>query len=158
MYADIKSVVSALDDKTSLYADVEDFVVRIGERESIELTDRDGLGVVDEALLVVALKDSSSQIDGYLSGRYRLPLATVPQNLTRICCDLARYHLTSKSSVTMTEEVENRYKFCLKELENISKGIVSLGLEESSVEDMANGDNSVQFFNGGNRIWGRDQR
>ncbi|MDP0260902.1 DUF1320 domain-containing protein, partial [Glaesserella parasuis] len=91
MYADIKSVVSTLDDKTSLYADVEDFVVRIGERESIELTDRDGLGVVDEALLVVALKDSSSQIDGYLSGRYRLPLRAVPQNLTRICCDLARY-------------------------------------------------------------------
>lgn len=141
-----------------MYANVEDFVVRIGERESIELTDRNGLGVIDDTLLKVALDDSSSQIDGYLSGRYRLPLGAVPQNLTRICCDLARYHLTSKSSVTMTEEVENRYKFCLKELESISKGIVSLGLDESSVEDVANGDNSVQFFNGGNRIWGRDQR
>ncbi len=141
-----------------MYANVKDFVVRIGERESIELTDRNGLGVIDDTLLKVALDDSSSQIDGYLSGRYRLPLGAVTQNLTRICCDLARYHLTSKSSVTMTEEVENRYKFCLKELESISKGIVSLGLEESSVEDMANGDNSVQFFNGGNRIWGRDQR
>lgn len=141
-----------------MYANVEDFVVRIGERESIELTDRDGFGIVDEALLKVALDDSSSQIDGYLSGRYRLPLGAVPQNLTRICCDLARYHLTSKSSVTMTEEVENRYKFCLKELESISKGIVSLGLDESSVEDLSNGDNSVQFFNSGNRIWGRDQR
>lgn len=141
-----------------MYANVEDFVVRIGERESIELTDRNGLGVIDDTLLKVALDDSSSQIDGYLSGRYRLPLGAVPQNLTRICCDLARYHLTSKSSVTMTEEVENRYKFCLKELESISKGIVSLGLDESSVEDVANGDNSVQFFNGGNCIWGRDQR
>lgn len=141
-----------------MYAQVDDFVVRIGERESIELTDREMQGVVDEDLLQVALADSSSQIDGYLGGRYKLPLATVPQNLVRICCDLARYHLTSKSSVTMTEEVENRYKFCLKELENISKGVVSLSLDEEAAAESADGDNTVQFFNGGNRIWGRDRR
>lgn len=141
-----------------MYAQVDDFVVRIGERESIELTDREMHGVVDEDLLQVALADSSSQIDGYLSGRYKLPLATVPQNLVRICCDLTRYHLTSKSSVTMTEEVENRYKFCLKELENISKGVVSLSLDEEAAAESADGENTVQFFNGGNRIWGRDRR
>lgn len=141
-----------------MYAQVDDFVVRIGERESIELTDREMHGVVDEDLLQVALADSSSQIDGYLSSRYKLPLATVPQNLVRICCDLARYHLTSKSSVTMTEEVENRYKFCLKELENISKGVVSLSLDEEAAAESADGENTVQFFNGGNRIWGRDRR
>ena len=141
-----------------MYAQVDDFVVRIGERESIELTDREMIGVVDEDLLQVALADSSSQIDGYLSGRYKLPLATVPQNLVRICCDLARYHLTSKSSVTMTEEVENRYKFCLKELENISKGVVSLSLDEEAAAESADGENTVQFFNGGNCIWGRDRR
>ncbi len=141
-----------------MYAQVDDFVVRIGEDESIELTDREMLGVVGEEVLLVALADSSSQIDGYLSGRYKLPLATVPQNLVRICCDLARYHLTSKSSVTMTEEVENRYKFCLKELEQISKGVVVLGLDEPTESESANGENTVQFFNGGNRIWGRDRR
>lgn len=141
-----------------MYAQVDDFVMRIGERESIELTDREMQGVVDEDLLQVALADSSSQIDGYLSGRYKLPLATVPQNLVRICCDLARYHLTSKSSVTMTEEVENRYKFCLKELENISKGVVALSLDEEAAAESADGENTVQFFNGGNRIWGRDRR
>ncbi|QLB14054.1 hypothetical protein A6B39_00610 [Mannheimia granulomatis] len=141
-----------------MYAQVDDFVVRIGERESIELTDREMLGVVGEEVLLVALADSSSQIDGYLSGRYKLPLATVPQNLVRICCDLARYHLTSKSSVTMTEEVENRYKLCLKELEQISKGVVVLGLDEPTEAESANGENTVQFFNGGNRIWGRDRR
>lgn len=141
-----------------MYALVDDFVLRIGEQESIELTDREMVGVVDEDLLQVALADSSSQIDGYLGGRYKLPLATVPQNLVRICCDLARYHLTSKSSVTMTEEVENRYKFCLKELENISKGVVSLSLDEEAAAESAGAENTVQFFNGGNRIWGRDKR
>lgn len=141
-----------------MYAQVDDFVLRIGEDESVQLTDREMQGVVDESLLSVALADSSSQIDGYLSGRYKLPLKTIPQNLVRICCDLARYHLTSKSSVTMTEEVENRYKLCLKELENISKGIVSLSLDDESATESADGENTVQFFNGGNRIWGRDKR
>lgn len=141
-----------------MYATVEDFVARIGEMEAVELTDRAMAGEVDNAVLEVALADSSSQIDGYLNGRYRLPLKTVPQNLVRICCDLARYHLTSKSLVTMTEEVENRYKFCLKELENISKGVVSLSLDEEAAAESADGENTVQFFNGGNRIWGRDKR
>ena len=58
----------------------------------------------------------------------------------------------------MTEEVENRYKFCLKELENISKGVVSLSLDEEAAAESADGENTVQFFNGGNRIWGRDKR
>lgn len=141
-----------------MYALVDDFVQRIGEDEAMQLTDRERNGVVDESLLQVALDDSSSQIDGYLAGRYKLPLMTVPQNLVRICCDLARYHLTSKSFVTMTEEVENRYKLCLKELENISKGVISLSLDEASAAESADGENTVQFFNGGERIFGRKTR
>lgn len=141
-----------------MYANVDDFVRRMGEQETVELTDREMQGVIDEDLLQVALSDSSSQIDGYLGSRYKLPLATVPQNLVRICCELARYHLTSKSFVTITEEVENRYKQCLKELESISKGIVSLSLDEEAAAQSADGENTVQFFNGGDRIWGRDRR
>lgn len=140
-----------------MYASAEDFVVRIGELEAIQLTDRNRLGEIDFELLDVALQDSSSQIDGYL-GRYKLPLKNVPSNLTRICCDLARYHLTSKSSVTMTEEVENRYKLCLKELENISKGVVSLGLSEADEIEANNAEMTVLFERGDSRIFGRKTR
>lgn len=56
-----------------MYALVDDFVLRIGEQESIELTDREMVGVVDEATLEVALADSSSQIDGYF--KWALPSA-----------------------------------------------------------------------------------
>lgn len=140
-----------------MYASADDFVVRIGELESIQLTDRNRLGEIDFNLLNVALEDSSSQIDGYL-GRYKLPLKAVPHNLVRICCDLARYHLTSKSSVTMTEEVENRYKLCLKELENISRGIVSLGLDEADEAEAGSGELTVMFESGDTRIFGRKNR
>ena len=47
------------------YASAEDFVLRVGEVQAIELTDRDLTGQVNDNLLDVALSDSSSQIDGY---------------------------------------------------------------------------------------------
>ena len=52
------------------YATVSDFILRVGELDAIELTDRDRTGSVDTTVLNVALSDSSSQIDGYLSARY----------------------------------------------------------------------------------------
>ncbi|VEH67141.1 Mu-like prophage protein gp36 [Rodentibacter pneumotropicus] len=128
------------------YASVEDFVLRVGEVQAIELTDRDLLGEVNENLLEVALADSSSQIDGYLAARYTLPLATVPQNLVRLCCDLARYRLASMSGVVITDEIIERYKLSLKELQDISTGKVSLGLPLA--DEGADGqDNGVIFTN-----------
>ncbi|QGM81676.1 gp436 family protein [Otariodibacter oris] len=143
------------------YATPEDFLLRIGEQEAIELTDRERLGVVDSGILAMALGDASSQIDGYLVGRYSLPLNSTPSILTRICCDIARYYLTSMSGVTITEEVIERYKFCLKELENIAKGLVALGVEGNKGEDDLennDSDDAVQFANGGSRIWARERR
>ncbi len=64
------------------------------------------------------MSDSSGQIDGYLAARYTLPLVSVPQNLVRLCCDLARYRLASMSHVTITEEIITWYKLSLKELED----------------------------------------
>ncbi|MFS7554044.1 gp436 family protein, partial [Pasteurella multocida] len=80
-----------------MYATINDFISRVGEFQVMELTDRENIGEVNQAVLTIALLDSSSQIDGYLVGRYKLPLKTIPQNLTRICCDLTRYRLASMS-------------------------------------------------------------
>ena len=133
-----------------MYATVKDFVLRIGEFQAIQLTDRDREGVVNESVLTIALSDSTSQIDGYLSARYRLPLPTIPQNLTRICCDLTRYRLASMSQVGNTDELS------LKELEDLAAGKISLGID---IEDDQQSDgNVVMFTNPNNRIFGRDNR
>ncbi|OOF86713.1 hypothetical protein BKG93_02300 [Rodentibacter ratti] len=138
------------------YASVDDFVLRVGEVQAIELTDRDLLGEVNENLLEIALADSSSQIDGYLAARYTLPLATVPQNLVRLCCDLARYRLASMSGVKITDEIIERYKLSLKELQDISSGKVSLGLPLADEEGSDSQDSGVIFTNPKNRIFSRD--
>lgn len=137
-----------------MYATADDFILRIGEQQAIELTDRDRTGEINQQVLAVALADSSSQIDGYLLGRYTLPLASIPDNLVRICCDIARYRLVSMSEVTTTDEIIERYKLSLKELEQIASGKISLGIESNEVqtEDSV----GVLFSNPGNRIFSRD--
>lgn len=137
------------------YASVEDFVLRVGEVQAIELTDREMQGEIDEYVLGVALSDSSSQIDGYLAARYALPLASVPQNLVRLCCDLARYRLCSMSNVAVTDEIIARYKLSLKELEDIGAGKIALGLPAAESDDDSH-DNGVIFTNPKNRIFSRD--
>lgn len=138
----------------TMYATADDFVLRIGEQQAIELTDRDRTGEINQQVLAVALADSSSQMDGYLLGRYTLPLASIPDNLVRICCDIARYRLVSMSDVTTTDEIIERYKLSLKELEQIASGKISLGIESNEVqtEDSV----GVLFSNPGNRIFSRD--
>ncbi|MGY6773609.1 gp436 family protein [Gallibacterium sp. ZY190522] len=137
-----------------MYATADDFVLRIGEQQAIELTDRDRTGEINQQVLAVALTDSSSQIDGYLLGRYTLPLASIPDNLIRICCDIARYRLVSMSEVTTTDEIIERYKLSLKELEQIASGKISLGIESNDVQ--AEDSVGVMFSNPGNRIFSRD--
>lgn len=137
-----------------MYATINDFILRVGEFQAMQLTDRDNAGEVNQEVLTIALSDSSSQIDGYLVGRYALPLKTIPQNLTRICCDLTRYRLASMSDVSITEEIIERYKLSLRELEGIASGKVSLGIAED--EQASTGENTVIFTNVSNRVFSRD--
>lgn len=139
-----------------MYATVNDFILRVGEFQTMQLTDRENTGDVNSAVLEVALSDSASQIDGYLVGRYALPLPTIPQNLTRICCDLTRYRLASMSEVSITEEIIERYKLSLRELEGIASGKISLGLAQE--EQASTGENTVIFTNVANRVFSRDHQ
>lgn len=139
------------------YANVQDYLDRMGEKETLELTDRDYQGQINEVVLQTALDDASSQIDGYLVGRYTLPLGNVPRNLTRLCCDLARYRLCSKGDTTISEEVIERYKLSLKELEALASGKMALVLEEADDPATSTSD-TVLFSNPKNRVFGRDNQ
>lgn len=109
-----------------LYASAEQMLARFGESELIALTDRDGAaGGIVTAVLDTALSDASALIDGYLAGRYALPLATPPVALTRLCCDMARYGLYDDQA---NEQVSQRNSDAVRFLEKVSEGKISLGL------------------------------
>ncbi len=114
-----------------IYATQSDMVAAFGEREVIALSDRELAGTIDAAAIASALVDASAEIDGYLAGRYPLPLPTVPAPLVRICCNIARYHL-SGADVTETDPTRVRYKDAIRVLEAIRDGKMTLGLDAAN--------------------------
>lgn len=112
------------------YATTQDMVARFGEGEVIALTDRENTGSIDEAVLAPALAEATAEIEGHLAARFALPLASVPQLVVGICCDIARYRL-SGASVVETDPTRNRYRDAVRLLESIGAGKVGLGLDQA---------------------------
>jgi len=112
------------------YATQQNMIDRYGQQELIELTDRDNLGVLDATVLANALADADAEINAYLTGRYTLPLASVPPTLTKFAADIARYNLYDTRA---SEQVKARYDDAIRFLKLLANGTVSLGLDGLSV-------------------------
>lgn len=107
------------------YCLVADLVARFGENEILTLTDRDGTGQISETIVEHAIDDASALIDGYLHGRYNLPLQPVPTVLTPICSDIARYQLYDNNA---PEVVTKRYETAIAFLKAVGRGELTLGV------------------------------
>ncbi len=114
------------------YASLADLQSRFSESELIDLSDREQTGAINLDVIDQALADASAEIDGYLGGRYSLPLPSVPDVLTRLCCDIARYLLYSERA---PEQLQKRYDNAVGFLKALSKGDISLGLPDSQQPD-----------------------
>lgn len=115
----------------TLYCTTDDLITRFGETEIIQLTSKESpIDAINYDVLNLAISDASAEIDGYLA-RFSLPLVSVPKTLTRICCDIARYFLYDDSTLTEDHPVDKRYKAVIKFLEQVSKGTISLGVDDT---------------------------
>lgn len=116
------------------YATLADLKARFGELELIQLTDIAALGVIDEAVVAQALADTEAMVDGYLGGRYTLPLASVPAILVSVVCDLARARLYKDAA---PEIVIQRHQDALRYLDRLALGRITLGAvpEPASTND-----------------------
>lgn len=118
------------------YATAQDLIERYGEAELIQLTDDSGSGVIDLDVLDRALADADAEINGYLSGRYALPLGTTPPLVRRLACEIARYMLYDDAA---PEQVQRRYDAALKTLHGIGAGRIQLGLDEDGAATVSVG-------------------
>lgn len=132
------------------YAAKQDMIDRFGEDELIQLTDRNNAGVIDDAVLNGALADADAQIDPYLASRYSLPLAGTPVVIKRVACNLARYFLYDDAA---TEQVQKAFDQGISFLKSISKGEVSLGLDDGGAAPTTADNAEMQS---GGRIFSRD--
>lgn len=130
-----------------MYAIRADMITRFGDNEVVMLTDRNRSGQIDDAVLDQHLADAAAEIDGYLAGRYPLPLATPPRVLTGYACDIARYRLCG-SMAMVTDDIRDRYRDAVRFLEHVASGKVSLGGMPSGTV-AATSDNSVVMVTAG---------
>lgn len=107
------------------FATRDDLVLRYGEAEIIDLTDRaiPRAGEIDDAVLQVAIDDAEAMIQAHLGAKYSRLAEDRPKALVIQACAIARYHLF----VRPTEEVEKRYSAAIKFFDRIGKGEISIG-------------------------------
>ncbi len=117
------------------YAGLVDIQKHIATADLIDLTDDAGTGSVDETVVLEAIATADELIDGYLRGRYAVPLATVPGLIRTLSVDLAVYVLYDrKKFLEIPEQLKETRKNAVELLGRIAKGEVVLGITVPSAE------------------------
>lgn len=98
---------------------------RYGTALLTEISDRADVatGTIDAGLIARAIADATALIDGYLAGRYALPLATVPALVTDLAQRIAIYYAHSNVA---SEKIGKDYEAALKQLKDIASGLIKL--------------------------------
>ena len=70
-----------------------------------------------------ALADADALVNGYVAGRYAVPLAPVPDNVPRLACAVARYYLLGDAA---TEQARRDFEDALAWLKGVAAGSIPL--------------------------------
>ena len=116
------------------YCTPEDIERQVSTHTLIQLTnDNPEQETVDLVVCEEAIIYSSTLIDGYLRGKYTLPLNNHFPLLRIIAIDISIYRLYSRRIYTeIPESVTQAYKNSIKTLEDLKKGIITLQTEEDT--------------------------
>lgn len=117
------------------YCTIEDIETQISTPTLIQLTSDDGQEIVDRVVAQEAILYSTSLINGYLRGRYSLPLDTHFPLLRILAIDISIYRLyTRRMRNEMPEVIEDAYKNAISTLKDIQKGTITLESENDLFE------------------------
>ena len=118
----------------TFYCTPEDIELQISKASLIQLSNDDCTQqTVDSVVCEEAILYSSTLIDGYLRGKYTLPLNSHFPLLRVIAIDLSIYRLYSRRIYTeIPETISAAYKNAIKTLEDLKKGIITLQTEKEN--------------------------
>ena len=115
------------------YCEITDISAVIANDDLVQLTNDSGGSTVDNTKITEAISYVDSIMDGYLRGRYSLPLSTVPDVLTSLAIDFTVYRLYSRRLYTeIPPSVDEKYREVVKTLKDIQGGRFNLGIETAS--------------------------
>jgi phage gp36-like protein len=109
-----------------MYTTLDKITGQLSESTVIQLTDDEGLEVVNTARVDEAIANADAVIDGYCSGRYVVPFDPAPAIIAKCSLDMAIYNLYARRVETMPEVRDKSYANAIKLLVSIAKGEVLL--------------------------------
>ncbi|MGK2898377.1 MAG: gp436 family protein [Burkholderiaceae bacterium] len=135
------------------YVTPESLVAEFGERELIELTDRETprTNAVVEAVAQRACDRAIAEIDGSLRARYPLPLSSVPSRIPFLALDLARFYLYE---IEPPAFVQARFDAARKTLRDLQSGAAVLGIDADGA-DVTNTPTDLAEFSPGDKVFDR---
>lgn len=117
------------------YCTIEDIETQTSTPTLIQLTSDDGQEAVNRVVAQEAILYSSTLIDGYLRGRYSLPLDIHFPLLRILAIDLSIHRLYSRRMRNeMPEVITKNYEHAISTLKDIQKGVISLQSENDLFE------------------------
>jgi phage gp36-like protein len=121
------------------YCTIDDIKKLLPEETIIQLTDDDDDAAIDDGLVEEAISGADGHIDGFLRGRYTVPLsAPVDPLIRKLSVDISIYNLYSRTQEEIPETRDDRYKTALRTLKDISSGRILLAITSES-PDFATG-------------------
>ncbi len=119
-----------------IYVTHQDMVNAFGKHEIDMLADRNLDGEYEPAVVDSHIDQAEQQINFAIAQRCALPLtAPTPEILGKIrqwALDITRYRLTGSSGVTVTTDVDMRYKEAREDLDKVTAGKIMLCVVSSN--------------------------
>ena len=139
-----------------MYISRDDVALGLAKSELVQLTNDDPYATEpDEAVLARSIEYACELADGYLMGRYTLPLDPAPSMLRHLCTDIARHWLHRRriNAADFPKPLEAAYSNAIKILEQIRDGKIQLGIRagEDAAESL-HPEKGVYLVRGGNKM------
>jgi phage gp36-like protein len=110
-----------------MYCDYDDLKARLAEPSLIALSDDDGDGVADAAVIAAAIADAAAEIGALLAPRYAVPFALAPAIVRSLCALLAIERLYLRRHETLPDIVREGLATARALLGRLADGTADIG-------------------------------
>lgn len=105
------------------YCTKVDIINTVPEEQLKQLTDDNSIDSIDDEKLNECIRKADTTIDGYLRGRYDLPLTVVPESIKSISIGLTTYYLFNRGLLlTLPESIKEMYTEAMRVLKDTQSG------------------------------------
>lgn len=120
------------------YATYQDLIGTFDEQLIIQMSDDNGDGVADTAVIDQVIRSADAEIDARVGGRYAVPLNPVPRLATSISAALAVAGLYTRRGVDKPQSVIDAERAARDLLNRIAAGTASWGESVAPAPDETN--------------------